>query len=473
MATGVAASTATVLSLALIIASASAHGSVVDPPCRGCTNGYKFWPIPIYAKGDKTDNRAHFPAGDKSVSPGAGLRSQIHAAGYKGWMPYEPTKPGFKFRTGPCGDALWQNPGDHVKGGKYYNGGKTHKVFNQGGQISIDIIIIEHHNGFSEFRLCDAYKCGGDITNNCLRDSRKCRLLERAHVPSCESRYDKGCGPIDLKHPERWYHPCRGNMENDFYGNGKMVFKLPSDFYCNHCVLQWHWTAANSCNPPGVIDYFQGAHGPKWGNCKGQGGAVGGFRSDNVFCGGGNFAEEYVQCSDIKILSNNGGGASHSDSGGRGAGNGFGDGGGGGQSSDSHSANGGNFDSRRESDTVGEEIAPITVSGGNNSEGRIEKIGIYADGEEIGFAYSKNKVVVDMNQFNEITFTAHLFGLNNEAKFFIDGDFKWTDHNFPYVMFGNSNRRFNYWWNPIFNSWLTVEVESHFDTMKIEVLLQK
>lgn len=55
----------------------TSHGTMVKPPQRGVTNGFKYWGIPIYDKWARTDWYAHFPAGDKSPFDGAGLFSQI------------------------------------------------------------------------------------------------------------------------------------------------------------------------------------------------------------------------------------------------------------------------------------------------------------------------------------------------------------------------------------------------------------
>lgn len=77
---------------------------------------------------------------------------------------------------------------------------------------------------------------------------------------------------------------------------------MPSGLACEHCVLQWYWVAANSCNPPGVVEFFEGPRGPtSWGRCPGQGGALGGYTSVQKDCGGSRFPEEYYQCADIRI----------------------------------------------------------------------------------------------------------------------------------------------------------------------------
>eukprot|EP00171_Calliarthron_tuberculosum_P001300 IDg1300t1 len=97
----------------LLASEAHGHGAMVLPPQRGVTNGFVLGNIPKYARDDVKDVYPHFPAGNKSDIPGAALTSQKKAAGSRGWSLYEPTRSGFKFRSGPCGDLIHQIPGEH------------------------------------------------------------------------------------------------------------------------------------------------------------------------------------------------------------------------------------------------------------------------------------------------------------------------------------------------------------------------
>ena len=81
-----------------------------------------------------------------------------------------------------------------------------------------------------------------------------------------------------------------------------MQYKLPRNLRCQHCVLQWYWASANSCNPPGIVDYYQGRNKPRWPPCRGQGGAVIGYVKNQRSCGGNRFPEEYWQCADVSIV---------------------------------------------------------------------------------------------------------------------------------------------------------------------------
>lgn len=287
-----------------VLANVYAHGSMIWPPQRGITNGFKFAKVRSHDPGAQSDWFAHFPAGDKSTAPGAATRSQRQAAGPAGWTPYNPFDPHFKWRANVCGDLNWKY--DHMRGGKYYNGGKIHATYTQGSAISVDMAIVAHHNGYIEMYVCDVAKCGGEISKKCFQQG-SCHKLRRTWEQSCESRNDWKCAPIDPKHPSRWYLPCgkSGTPGNgvDIFGHGKIKFQLPSDLVCEHCVVQWYWVGANDCNPPGLTEYFKSDRHPFWGDCPGQGEARGGWRRWENPCGGHRFPEEYYTCADIRINS--------------------------------------------------------------------------------------------------------------------------------------------------------------------------
>lgn len=291
----------------LFVVSAAGHGLLDWPNTRGG--------LTLYKNSKEIDKKAppdyhiFFPAGDKSLSPrGAGGKSQV-IAGKNNWMPFEPQDPDFVWRAGVCGDLRDPNnpqKGDHMRGGKYYyppNKPYIIHTFRPGEILDATVKITGHHNGFLEFHLCDVQKCGGEISEECFRKGH-CRQLLRALTPECQSGKSLLCGPRDEKYPGRWYLPCTSNTMShrwDHFGPGTMQYIIPRDFQCDHCVLHWFWSTANTCNPPGVIDYFDGPNKPNWGDCKGESGAVGGVARQQRPCGGPKFAEEYMQCADIAV----------------------------------------------------------------------------------------------------------------------------------------------------------------------------
>ena len=283
-----------------------------------CAHGHAFldWPNPRGALSFKqastqidrsapTDFRVFFPAGLRSGGAGAGRRSQMRAA-RRNWNPYEPLKPGLRWRAGVCGDTI--NGRQHLRRGKFYyprNDAKAVATFRSGDVIDARMQIVAHHNGFVELHLCDVSKCpSSDISRECFRRGH-CIQLKRARNPVCDNGQSKKCGPIDRKYRGRWYLPCNVNPAPgvwDKYGPGTMKFKIPSTFSCTKCVLQWFYTSANYCNPPGVVEYFDGPDRPRnWGKCSGQAGAQGGVARKQPACGGTNFPEEYYNCADIIV----------------------------------------------------------------------------------------------------------------------------------------------------------------------------
>lgn len=306
-----------VVVIASVCGCASGHGTMVDPPPRGTLRGHTIFIKSVVDSRAPSDYWAHFPAASgQSDRPGAGLAAQRAAAGRAGWTPYEPRRAGFQWRAGVCGDVL-HGPKLHERGGLFYFGGRVVRTYTEGAVIDVRVAISAHHNGFFELHLCDPAKCpGGALSTECFQSSYDaCVQLRRAPNPTCDSGTSHKCAPIDRNFPGRWYLPCSrfdpGDSSVEWFGgteDASMKFQLPSGVTCTRCVLQWYWAAANSCNPPGVIAYFNGPDRPRnWGSCPGQGDARGGVAREQRTCGGNVFTEEYIQCADVRIVRARGG----------------------------------------------------------------------------------------------------------------------------------------------------------------------
>lgn len=290
----------------LLAPCASTHGVLSVPPPRGAL--HKTTEFIYDTLNDPTaphDFNVHFPAGNKSPRPGSGLLSQKIAANYY-WTPYNPFSPSFRWRAGVCGDLVNSAHPAHLRGGEFYHGARVVKTYTQGQVISLAMSVAAHHNGYIEAHVCDVSKCAGEISTHCFQQGH-CTQLMRARNAVCDSATSSKCGPIDRNFPGRWYLPCsrypRDDAKVEYYGRGDntISYVLPPYLNCQHCVLQWYWTAANTCNPPGVLHYFDGPDAPRWGNCWGQGDARGGVARNKHTCGGSRFPEEYYTCSDISI----------------------------------------------------------------------------------------------------------------------------------------------------------------------------
>ncbi len=222
------------------------------------------------------------------------------------WHPYEPFNPKIPFRRdhGVCGDSKFDTaPRPHEAGGKWgYPKSPIVTQYRKGETVEFIVDITTNHNGWFEFIICDADKCGGDINEKCFKDGH-CQLLMREKTPECESEQSKECAPVDEKYPGRWYIPCRkgDHVGEHFMGGPFMRYKLPAGFQSNHAVIQFYWVTANSCNPPGFIDYFKRYPMKIWGQCPGDGGAFGGRNPGLSDCGGATFPEEFWGCADVSV----------------------------------------------------------------------------------------------------------------------------------------------------------------------------
>lgn len=401
------------------------------------------------------DQKAHFPAGDKSSDSGAAARSQTREAGDAGWSPFEPMRHSFKWRAGVCGDEKGLEQA-HMRGGQFYYGGMISRTYQQGAVIDIEVNIVANHNGFMELHICDVAKCGGEISEACFKQGH-CYQLLRAHNPSCDSGYDLRCAPRDPSYPGRWYLPCATKPENsqERFGGPKMQYQLPEGLTCEHCVLHWFWSAANTCNPPGVIAFYEGPYGPKnWGECVGQGGAKGGYSKVQKDCEKNRFPEEYYQCADVSIVGK---------------------------------------EERPSDDTRTPTPMPVAENEttGSRGMGREElsstntptpvptrtpevdtlflELVLVGDGEVIGLLRDGEKV--EIGRFGQVTIEAVTSGEAGPIKFYLDGVEVWTDYVKPYFMFGNKERVPNYWSEPIVNRWFELRVVAKGGEVNMRIML--
>lgn len=301
-----------ILTLSLTSTPADAHGTLSIPPPRGALAGKftkSYLNLTINPNAPQYD-KVHFPAGDDSTDPGAGARSQKRAASSNTWSLFNPLSPDNDWRYGVCGDL--KTAQKRVKPGRFYNDAEIVGTYTAGGLIEIDISIVVHHNGFMELHVCDMSKCSDDdISEACLQTAGACRQLLRAPNAICDSQTSLDCAPIDPNYPGRWYLPCsrQKDPENDvdFYGrdaagNPTILYQIPDDLTCEHCVLQWYWAAGDGCNPKGTREFFTNPNlAPQWNDCPGSGRARNGWVQRKDDCGFNRFAEEYVNCADIKI----------------------------------------------------------------------------------------------------------------------------------------------------------------------------
>lgn len=443
------------------------------------------------------DYQNHFPAGDKCSRPGCGKLSQEIAARPEGWMPFTPLSSKYKWHAGVCGDKVPPAEQYHLRGGKFYYGGKISATYKQGGVMEATMNIFAHHNGYIEFHVCDVAKCGGEISTKCFKDGH-CQQLKRAKNPHCDSGTAKDCAPIDPNYPGRWYMPCTTQPDQTkietFGDKGQIKYQLPSNLACEHCVLQWFWTGANGCNPPGIKEFFQGPHGPKtWGNCRGQGGAIGGYSRVQKDCGPDRSAEEYLQCADIRIEGGGGRNAPRT-------------------TTEAPTVTTTEDSTTRSSRTSATTMEPTTTmerttrdrstrasrtttttvsvpvteptrtpeprtspdDGVKNRDGniparvgKIKDVVLVADGKVV--MSLGDGTVVDISKYSKIAIECVTSQRVSKVEFYVDNRKIWTDFHRPYFMFGNRGRVPNYWKNPPVNKKFTLTTKADGDMDRIDV----
>lgn len=203
----------------------------------------------------------------------------------------------------------------HMIGGAFAPRGSDLIVetYEEGQVVNLEAEIDTNHNGYFEFHLCDLDSCGSDDLDQKCFDTNNCHKLERVPHKDCENpnvdtAYE--CGPIDKNYPTRWYLPCRktGHVGVHIVGgkSGTMQYKLPKGVSCKHCVIQWYWQTANSCNPPGTVEYFSGNNMPFGTSCPGDGGASGAHNPQLRSCGVG-AGEQFWSCADVMVMPATGG----------------------------------------------------------------------------------------------------------------------------------------------------------------------
>lgn len=138
-----------------------------------------------------------------------------------------------KGKCGVCGDAYNMSiPRPNEDGGEY-DGGVIVRGYRSGQDIPVTIELTNNHWGYFEFRLCANDTVEAHLAEECYEQN----LLKVANSIE-ETRYN-------ISSPER-------------HQNISYFLTLPKGITCNHCVLQWHWRAAQHW---GICDNGKGGKG--------------------------------------------------------------------------------------------------------------------------------------------------------------------------------------------------------------------
>ncbi|KAL4714860.1 hypothetical protein ACJJTC_012532 [Scirpophaga incertulas] len=202
---------AVMLALCACVSQTQAHGRVVQPPSRASA-----W-------------RRGFPTPPNYDDDGVNCGGLYYQWGVNGG------------KCGVCGDAYdKREPRPHELGGVYGTGLIVERYL-AGSIISVVVDLTTSHRGSWQFKLCP------DPHNN---------------DQECFDQY-----PLELEEGGNVYYPKKGSVKY------MLNYRLPSGLVCEHCVLQWRYTAGNN-----------------WGTCKNG--------TQGLGCGN---QEQFGACSDIAI----------------------------------------------------------------------------------------------------------------------------------------------------------------------------
>lgn len=194
-----------------LLASIEAHGRVESPPSRASA-----W-------------RAGFPTEPDYDDDGVNCGGMWHQWSYN------------RGRCGICGDRYdAPTPRPHELGGRYGDGIVV-AHYNPGAIFTATVHLTTSHLGFWEFKLCP------DPKDN---------------AQDCFDQY-----PLELENGGTKYYPKKGSVRYN------VNYRLPPGLMCEHCVLQWRYTAGNN-----------------WGVCSNG--------TQGLGCGN---QEQFGACSDISI----------------------------------------------------------------------------------------------------------------------------------------------------------------------------
>lgn len=147
------------------------------------------------------------------------------------------------YRCGICGDAYNIDPPRPHELGGVFGDGVIVSSHLSGSILTTTVEITAYHRGYWQFKLCP------DPDRN---------------DQDCFDEY-----VLELEEGGTKYYPNKGSNKYE------VSYRLPSGLVCEHCVLQWRYTAGNN-----------------WGTCKNG--------TQGLGCGN---QEEFGACSDISIVS--------------------------------------------------------------------------------------------------------------------------------------------------------------------------
>ncbi|CAM9451088.1 unnamed protein product, partial [Pylaiella littoralis] len=204
-------------------------------------------------------------------------------------------------RHGICGDPKQFA----LEGTNAYSGApgdwSVVRTYQQGSVMDVKVVITEHLWGHLEFFICDVKELRYGAASVPRQECFNQNPLTRAEGDSINS-------PIDPDFPGRYYidPPCKGGegiyedlpegAPRDAYVIN-MQYQLPSELFCDHCVLQMvHYTGA-TCKHIGYDEFAPDSWPSECAPSKADW-----IEVDLLMCGmEGFYPEEFWSCADIAI----------------------------------------------------------------------------------------------------------------------------------------------------------------------------
>jgi hypothetical protein len=173
------------------------------------------------------------------------LATTVEAHGYiSNPAPRALTIPGHRYAVEPQSDGA-QGPGPGCN-----DGGRTGPIqvtWVEGQEVTVEVIVTANHRGFHELRFCDQATGG----NGCLSETVATAVSHPSSAPGCPTAAPGGSSHGCLPGPPEQ----RSLFINDNPHTANYTFKLPENFTCSHCNMQWWWI----CNNYGG-EFFKSCH---------------------------------------------------------------------------------------------------------------------------------------------------------------------------------------------------------------------
>ncbi|CAG2167421.1 unnamed protein product, partial [Oppiella nova] len=150
-------------------------------------------------------------------------------------------------KCGICGDPYNGDRENEFPNGKYAKNPKTYVTYKAGSNITAQIHVVANHDGYYEFRICNATDPLHEVTQECLNQHQ----LEVVGTTDNKWRL-----PAHKNKCQMGQYDCDENWINE------IPLKLPAGFVCERCVFQWDWTTREYVGECGNGTYALGC-GPQ------------------------------------------------------------------------------------------------------------------------------------------------------------------------------------------------------------------